>query len=257
MGEAVQDRTPARRWRGVRRNLRSVPGPRLLVTVVLVGLAALASTPLAGEYQALQTYRNATVCPVGQSRSADGDDCLVRATGEVTDKEVGQSCTTDSYGAKSCAPKYLVRVRVPGRGETGWISTRHVTHREAVRGDRADVVLWQDDVVRLTVRGNTEKHEPYYGLKKHFAWLLMVAPLPLAVAVLVAVGRLGRMVFHPIAPIFLLGTPFILGQTVGFAFESLLFGNERLPLLLVTGMLSVGSIVMLVAFVELARGGLD
>lgn len=201
---------------------------RLLIGAGLVLLSWPLAAPLADQYRAQEAYRKVSACPAGQVRTASGADCLVPGTGTVTDKETEESCSTDSYGVESCTTHYGLRtdMRVHGDARTEWIYVGRDTYRQVERGDRAELRLWRDIVVRITVGDHTEQLDPPFGFRALWGeWgkygSLLGAWLAPGVALLVVSGR--RELFGEALPALLLAHVF-LGFLAAWVIEGELFG---------------------------------
>ncbi|WP_411149237.1 hypothetical protein [Streptomyces sp. A30] len=188
-----EDKVALRHLVARRLSLRAV---RLLIGAGIILLTWPLAAPLADQYRAQEAYRSASECPAGEVRTASGVDCLVPGSGTVTDKETEESCSTDSYGVESCATHYRLRtdMRVSGDARTEWIYVGPDTYRQVERGDRAELLLWRDIVVRITVGDHTEKLDPGFGFRALYGewgklWSLLGAWLAPGVALLVVFGR--------------------------------------------------------------------
>lgn len=207
---------------------RSATWSRLLVAAALLALGAFLATPIVDEHRMRQAYLNASVCPAGDPRTTDGGrgaaDCLLPGTGEVTDREIRRGCFEDDDGFPTCRRDHRLRITVQGRDDqdSRWFLVAENTYRDTARGDRVEVLLWQDTVVRLTASGHTETYEPYFGLRDLW-WRTQGAWLALGLAVAVATGLLWALPFGWYIPLWL--TPYILlGGTVIVVIEGVLFG---------------------------------
>ncbi|MDQ1046394.1 hypothetical protein [Streptomyces sp. V4I2] len=240
----------ALRHLGARRlSLRAV---RLLIGAGLVLLSWPLATPLVDEYRAQEAYRSASACPAGEVRTASGADCLVPGTGTVTDKETEESCSTDSYGVEDCSTYRGLRadLRVHGDARTEWIHVGQDMYRHVERGDRAEVILWRDEVVRVTVGDRVERIDPGFGLDA-LRWesfgLLLGSWLAPGAALLVVFGR--RRLFGCTTLGLLLITYLFTGLFAFLALDSALFGPGewwRTPLLVVFAVLPAAFIVAVV-----------
>ncbi|MEU6353337.1 hypothetical protein ABZ896_29105 [Streptomyces sp. NPDC047072] len=209
--DVVEDRKPAR-------TRAALPG-RVARFVIAAGLLALSwflTGPLVDEYQLEQRYLKAVVCP-------SGPDCLVPGTGLVKDRRHGESCSTDSYGAKSCAPYYqvLTEVRVRDDRRTVWLSVAADTYREIAVGDRLGLSVWQDRTVRIEVGDRTERLDPFFSLFNQ-VWWLQGSWVALGLAVVVASGHFRGLVLSGTGPFLLMGHYF-LGAGAALAVEHELF----------------------------------
>ncbi|NGO09555.1 hypothetical protein G5C60_18625 [Streptomyces sp. HC44] len=200
----MEDRRPGlggvvQRGLGLKEKLRSVLWLRVPVTVVLLCLAGYLAVPIAHEYQDRQTYRHAPACPAGQSRTAAADaDCLVHATGLITDKKAWESCSSDSYGRR-CGTVYRLwaGTRVHEEQRTESIRVEEDTYEYIHRRDHAELRFWHDELVRITVRDHTERLDPYFGFREgKLLWWLMGAWFALGAAVTVATGYVRRVLSH-------------------------------------------------------------
>ena len=61
-------------------------------------------------------------------------------------------------GTTTCTTYYEVEVAWDGR--TAWLRLDYAAYKKVTAGDRAEVRLWRDEVVRLDVRGHTRTYPP-------------------------------------------------------------------------------------------------
>lgn len=125
----------------------------------LIALAAaigglLFAQPVADDYRATLVFRQAPVC--------GGEGCVRTATGEVRDRRSGERCTsngaTTTGGGESCTTSYSLRVTWPGRSE--WLEVGVEAYTEARTGERAQLRIWQGEVVALDVLGHSRSYPP-------------------------------------------------------------------------------------------------
>ncbi|MET9433955.1 hypothetical protein [Streptomyces sp. NPDC006551] len=136
-------------------------------------------------------YREAPVC--------EGEGCVRTAAGTVLDRRTGERCTSNGTtggtsvggtaagmtagggmataggsmggagaggitaggggsGGTTCTRYYHVEVEWPDG--TAWLTVGSDTYDEVRTGDRAELRLWQGEVVRLVVRGRTHEYAP-------------------------------------------------------------------------------------------------
>ncbi|MGI5459732.1 hypothetical protein ACQEWB_42500 [Streptomyces sp. CA-249302] len=201
---------------------------RALGTIALLCLAGGLAVPVADEYHERQTYRHASVCPGGQGSAGKRADCLVPGTGQVTGKTSWTRC--DSYGdvaPDSCTRGHRLRLdmRFAGERRTESLHVGADTYRRAGRGDRAELLVWHGEVVRLTVRGHTERLDPYFGVRwTPLAWLAG-AWFALGAAAVVALGYVRRLRIRWWSPS-LLGFYCFPGAAVGLVLEGVLFDGR-------------------------------
>ncbi|WP_426569281.1 hypothetical protein [Streptomyces canus] len=152
----------------------------VLLRILMFGLAVpgivLCVDRVDQHQPAVVMYRNASLCPAGTPWEK-ADDCVAQTTGEVVGRDWSESCTTDSNGHSSCTRHYSVTVRFGERSQELGVAYR--TYRTADRGDRAELRLWQGEVVRMVTEGHTEtfltSSEFALGGWLLFGWLLLAA----------------------------------------------------------------------------------
>lgn len=130
---------------------------RLLVATAAVAGSVLALSGTEAAFRDAVLYRQAPHCPQHRD-SRPGDRCVGRADGRVADKDMEQSCTSDSNGAQNCTTTYELLVKSPRH--TGWREVSGSTFGAARRGSHAVLRTWRGGVVRLTVRGRTDSFPP-------------------------------------------------------------------------------------------------
>ncbi|MET8503205.1 hypothetical protein ABZV60_00970 [Streptomyces sp. NPDC004787] len=145
---------------------RLPPWSRGLVLLAVGWALVLCAQQVVDGYGATMDYRRAPLC----AETDDGGPCVRRETGTVLDRREGEHCTTSGTGGgtnagttggagtTTCTPYY--DVRVAWRGRTEWLGVAFDTYEEARAGDRAELRLWRDEVVRLDVRGHTRAYPP-------------------------------------------------------------------------------------------------
>ncbi|MFJ9740122.1 hypothetical protein [Streptomyces sp. NPDC101166] len=144
------------------------------------------------EYQDTVRYRNASVCPAGQTSGNAMDDCVEQVTAQVIDKKEGRSCTADANGNVSCTiPTYDLKVRHLRGPES--LTVRERTYRDVNVGDPVVLRFWDGAVARMEAGGHTETY--YSHPKFQFAWALavvwMVSGAVLAALAIAAGSSLG------------------------------------------------------------------
>lgn len=106
-------------------------------------------------YRNSVAYRHAAPCPPDH-RTHTADDCIEQSMARGVDKDVYESCTTDSNGVRSCTEHDALRIVLAGRGT--WLDVEWSTYRDAYPGDRAEVRSWHGAVVRMALHGHTETY---------------------------------------------------------------------------------------------------
>ncbi|GHF53539.1 hypothetical protein [Streptomyces morookaense] len=182
MGKPQRPHTPRRAWPAMA--LRA-----LLLAAAVCGLV-LCVPWVQESYRNSVTYRHAAPCPPDH-RTRTAGNCIEQATARVVDKDIDESCTTDSNGVRSCTETYELRLALAGR-ET-WHEVEWPTYRDAHPGDSAEVRSWHGAVVRMALNGHTETY--FAPAEKSLFWRLAGAWGLLGVAVGAAAGP--RLLLRP------------------------------------------------------------
>lgn len=220
--DVVEDRKPDRTV-GHTHTALSRTVARFVVAAGLLALSWFLTGPLVDQYELEQRYLKAVVCPAERAGATTDPDCLVPGTGLVKDRRDGESCSTDSYGVKSCSPYHdlLTEVRVRDDRRTVWLSVEADTYRKIAPGDRVPLSVWQDRTVRLVVGDHTERHDPFFSLFNE-VWWLQGTWIALGLAVVVASGHFRGLVLSSYGLLLLPGH-YMLGAGVALAVEHELF----------------------------------
>ncbi|MFF4409234.1 hypothetical protein [Streptomyces sp. NPDC001404] len=187
-----------------RRHAWPVTALRVLLLAAAVCGLVLCVPWVQESYRNSVTYRHAAPCP-SDHRTHTADDCIEQATARVVDKDVQESCTTDSNGVRSCTQHYELRIALAGRDT--WHEVQWPMYRDTDPGDRAEVRSWHGALIRMALRGRTETY--LAPPEKSLFWRLTGAWGILGVAVGAAGGA--RLLFRLPYVIgwFLLTLPFL------------------------------------------------
>ncbi|MFI5801916.1 hypothetical protein [Streptomyces sp. NPDC051561] len=211
---------------------------RLLVAAVALSGALWCTERVSGSYERTLAFQQAAPCP-GGATSHPGDLCVGRESAVVESRHESESCTTDSNGLRSCSTTYTLTLRRPDPGRTHEIGVGHDLYQRTRVGDRAELRVWQGDLVAMSLRGEETTYAPP---SQHFMRLMTgVALLLLGLGVWALVSGTVDLE-EPSAPVAWTG----LVLTLPWLIDAILLGASTKQWVITGVLVAVGAVWLLV-----------